>query len=241
MKELWLCNNSLGSLAIDVTTASIGGADSASDAPNAAPTLAPSEAQALSDAGSGLGMIAELSQLTVLSLQGNGISALPESLGSLVKLERLYLQKNKLTSLPASFANLRNINTLDLSYNSFPEVPNQVLNFQRMCYFSVSHNPAIRSLPDGLHRLSLLVYLDVSGIPFEAKPSILQRMAWAFVLIDEVGPATESPRMKKALAHMGSSMAYVPSFADERDFRLYMSSRANHSSKKGKRKVAGRK
>jgi hypothetical protein len=89
--------------------------------------------------------------------------------------------------------------------------------------------------------MSLLVYLDVSGIPFETRPGILQRMSWAFVLIDNMDePATDSPQMKKALASMSSSMAYVPSFADERDFRLYMSSRANHSSRKGKRKVGAR-
>lgn len=237
LKELWLCNNSLGSLGIDITTASSVGVDSASsDAPPHA--LAPSEALALSEAGSGLGIIAELTHLTVLSLQGNGIQALPESYGSLVHLERVYLQRNKLTALPASFNNLKHINTLDLSNNGFAEVPEQVLSLQHLCYFGISHNPAILSLPEGLRRLSSLVYLDVSGIPFEAKPDVIQRMSWTFVLIDRV----QSTATRKALGLMSSMMAYVPNAPDERDFKLYMSSRAHHSaSKKGKRKGGIRK
>jgi Leucine-rich repeat (LRR) protein len=58
-----------------------------------------------------------------LHLEENQLTALPENIDVLSKLERLYLSKNLLVKLPTSLLHLSALNFLDLKFNRLIELP----------------------------------------------------------------------------------------------------------------------
>ena len=57
--------------------------------------------------------IAELSNLTVLSVDDNQLSVLPSNIKHLKNLRRLYLSSNQLTALPDEIGELKELEWLD--------------------------------------------------------------------------------------------------------------------------------
>jgi Leucine-rich repeat (LRR) protein len=60
---------------------------------------------------------ARLEGAKTLHLNGNQLTALPESLGQLTNLRELYLSDNQLTALPESLGQLTNLRELYLPTN----------------------------------------------------------------------------------------------------------------------------
>lgn len=66
-------------------------------------------------------------RLTVLSLGGNRLTVVPESLGQLAWLQVLVLSDNLLESLPAAIANLKHLKSLLLHKNRLRTLPPQIV------------------------------------------------------------------------------------------------------------------
>jgi Leucine-rich repeat (LRR) protein len=67
--------------------------------------------------------LAELTNLTELSLCGNRLKTLPGFIGKLTSLERLDISHNRISNLPKEMANLSALKTINISYNKFTELP----------------------------------------------------------------------------------------------------------------------
>ena len=66
-----------------------------------------------------------------MNLYGNGLLALPESIGNLTNLKTLDLYGNGLLKLPKSIGNLTNLETLDLYANELTELPESIGNLMK--------------------------------------------------------------------------------------------------------------
>ena len=70
-----------------------------------------------------LSSLAGLSGLGILSLRGNNLKSLPESVGGLRDLRGLWLERNQLSSLPESFGGLWSLKKLMLNSNRLSRLP----------------------------------------------------------------------------------------------------------------------
>ena len=91
-------------------------------------------------------------QSTILFLSNMSLTELPESIGSLTRLEMLYLNNNKLTEVPSSLGNLSQLQELVLHSNKLTEVPKVLGNLtqlQELClyYNKLTSVPYREALP----------------------------------------------------------------------------------------------
>jgi len=78
--------------------------------------------------------------LTSLILTGNGLSALPESVGQMSQLRTLECAANKLTKLPASMADLSELTVLDVSNNHLTVLPHNIGQLGKLEHLRASGN-----------------------------------------------------------------------------------------------------
>jgi len=78
--------------------------------------------------------------LTSLVLTGNGLSALPESVGRLTRLRSLECAGNKLTKLPASIGDLSELSVLDVSGNNLTALPDSIGQLGKLEHLRASGN-----------------------------------------------------------------------------------------------------
>lgn len=76
-----------------------------------------------------------------LILTDNCITALPESMGLLHKLQKLMLAGNKLTSLPCSMKKCAALELVRISANNFSAMPDFLLDLPRLAWVAFSGNP----------------------------------------------------------------------------------------------------
>ncbi|KAM6549962.1 hypothetical protein CsatB_021638 [Cannabis sativa] len=122
--------------------------------------------------------LGNLTNLTSLSLSSNklyGATAIPWSIGHLIKLAYLYLDGNQISSIPISIEQLENLLYLNLSSNILSgPLPTPLLRLQ-LDTLDVSHNKLNGSIPDVLFELTHLSFLSLSSnqltgsIPLEFK------------------------------------------------------------------------
>jgi len=79
-------------------------------------------------------------RLTSLVLTGNGLRALPDSVGRLSQLRSLECAGNKLIKLPASVANLSELTVLDVSGNSLSALPDNIGQLGKLEHLRASGN-----------------------------------------------------------------------------------------------------
>ncbi|GLT82348.1 hypothetical protein SLE2022_007340 [Rubroshorea leprosula] len=121
----------------------------------------------------------ELQYLTFLNLGGNDIasSQIPESISSLKRLQYLDLSSNRLSgSLPSQLGNLTSLRFLDLSGNRLSgSLPSLLGNLSSLRFLDLGSNEfhSVENL-EWLSRLSLLKYLDLSGIDLSKVNNWLQ-------------------------------------------------------------------
>ena len=60
----------------------------------------------------------KMPNLKSLSIESTPITALPENIDRLTKLERIFAPRNKITGLPTSFGNLTNLIKANFSHNN---------------------------------------------------------------------------------------------------------------------------
>jgi hypothetical protein len=232
LNELWLCHNSLGkeySGGTDVGQSIFLTAESNQSINTAkseiiSPEKNNSPKRKLKQESPPIYLLPQISQLTsltVLSLQDNFISALPDSFGELINLERLYLQRNQLTELPLSLSSLNKLTDVDLSRNELNDFPSVIDSWPALTLLNLSGNTRLLKLPQSLYRIKNLMLLDVSGIGFREEPEVLLRMHWCCVCIDkEVKYGAKS--------HYGTNICGFECPRDEeREFYIYLKSRVD--------------
>ena len=108
--------------------------------------------------------ITRLSLLTVLNLNENRLSELPESLEELACLKELYLAKNKFSLIPAAIfrPKLRlSLRLLDMSMNQLKEIPSQICLMKMLTNLKLDGN-SISYLPYNIEMLTSLKYLSIA-------------------------------------------------------------------------------
>ena len=93
---------------------------------------------------------------------------LPETVGSLKKLESLNLEQNGLTSLPDSCVNLKSLKTVNLSQNKLQTFPLFLCQLTHLDFANLSSN-TIPELPQGIEALNA-VELNLNGNSISVLP-----------------------------------------------------------------------
>ncbi len=98
-----------------------------------------------------------------LRLNGNALTALPDSIGGLADLRRIYLNDNALTNLPASFGSLALLEDVALSGNRLSDFPAAILSLPKLRNLDLRDNRAIKSLPANIGDMKALRTLTLKG------------------------------------------------------------------------------
>ncbi|ABI40479.1 serine/threonine protein kinase [Shewanella sp. MR-4] len=83
-----------------------------------------------------------------LILTDNQITALPERMGQLHRLQKLALAGNRLTALPESMAQCRNLELVRLSANALAALPSWLLKLPKLTWLAFAGNPFSHTLVD---------------------------------------------------------------------------------------------
>lgn len=78
-----------------------------------------------------------------LILTDNKISALPNSMGKLTKLQKCALAGNQIESLPSSMQECKNLELIRLSANQLKEIPSWLLKLPKLSWLAFSGNPCV--------------------------------------------------------------------------------------------------
>jgi internalin A len=128
----------------------------------------------------------ELSQLKVLSLRYNYLTALPEDIGQLAGLQKLYLQNNRLNFLPEAIGQLADLQELYLQNNCLMFLPETIGEIKSLRKIYLSRN-GLSALPDTMGRLSNLDTLDLSNNQLAALPYFIGNLASLHEVRTELG------------------------------------------------------
>ncbi|KHN73472.1 Protein flightless-1 -like protein [Toxocara canis] len=155
-------------------------------------------------------------KLETLNISSNLLTALPEQLVRIVKLQRLYASDNQLTfdGIPSGIGKLVQLQVLHLSYNKLELIPEGVSRCVRLQRLKLDNNRLI-TLPDSIHLLPDLKQLDLHNndeLVMPPKPNE-QRKALAFYNID----FSLANQMKLADQSPSSSVSSVPSSSAHKD------------------------
>lgn len=77
------------------------------------------------------------SSLQILSMGGNQITDVPESVGALTSLQALVLSNNAIEQLPASIANLKQLRSLLIHQNKLKTLPTQIIKLKCLTEVSI--------------------------------------------------------------------------------------------------------
>ena len=80
-----------------------------------------------------------------LILTDNQISALPDSMGELSKLQKCALAGNKIERLPQSMKECQNLELIRLSANQLQEIPSWLLKLPKLSWLAFSGNPCVNT------------------------------------------------------------------------------------------------
>jgi hypothetical protein len=119
--------------------------------------------------------LGSLSNLEVLWLHNNQLSAVPESLGRLSNLTQLYLSYNQLNAVPESLGRLSKLRVLWLQENRLGALPESLGDLSNITRLILNHNQ-LTTLPESLGRLSSLTIFSLDGNQLSALPESLGRL-----------------------------------------------------------------
>jgi Leucine-rich repeat (LRR) protein len=120
--------------------------------------------------------IGQLSNLTQLKLSGNQITSIPEALEQLSNLTRLELSENQITSIPEALGQLSNLTRLSLSLNNITSIPEALGQLSNLTELDLSLNN-ITSIPEALGQLSNLTNLSLGGNQITSIPEALGQLS----------------------------------------------------------------
>lgn len=141
----------------------------------AAGSNGPGRIQELDFTRLGVTVLPEIQDLTALSrleLDNNGLEALPLEVTRIVGLEYLSVNNNRLMSLPREIGNLKFLTWLHLYNNRLDTLTPAVGGLTSLRYITLSYN-LLRSLPEEMGRLGNLNQLFVHHNRLEDLPEVL--------------------------------------------------------------------
>ena len=100
-------------------------------------------------------------QISILSLSGNRLETLPDSISALTNLNTLWLTGNRLTTIPDSISALTNLRRLYLNVNSLTTLPDSISLLTSLRELNLNENN-ISTLPDSISFLTNLETLSLS-------------------------------------------------------------------------------
>ena len=106
--------------------------------------------------------IGQLTNLTTLNLNGNRLTTLPESIGQLTNLATLELSNNQLTTLPESIGQLTNLTELNLNGNELSTLPASIGQLTNLTELYLGDNQRA-TLPESIGQLVKLSSLHLFG------------------------------------------------------------------------------
>lgn len=106
--------------------------------------------------------IENLENLEILDVSCNELSSVPSTIGHLKKLKKLVLTQNKITMLPDSVGQLTHLVSLQLNFNFLQGLPYSLRNCLLLQELCIDRNN-LRTIPNFLTRLPNLEVLSVCG------------------------------------------------------------------------------
>lgn len=104
-----------------------------------------------------------------ISLSGNSLPAIPQSILNFSGLQSLNVSGNELTTLSPHISQMQNLRSLDVSHNAIAEVPGTIGALSKLESLNLGDN-ALRALPNSIGSLSKLKQLKLSGNMLEDFP-----------------------------------------------------------------------
>eukprot|EP00741_Cyanophora_paradoxa_P015985 tig00000042_g15431.t1 len=120
--------------------------------------------------------LAKLTNLEVLFLDGNQLTALPPELFGLAALQSLDLSNNKLTALPPEIGRLAALQGLYVSNNQLTALPPEIGRLAALLWLNAKNN-RLTALPPEIGRLGALQWLDVNSNQLKSLPPEIGRLA----------------------------------------------------------------
>ena len=113
--------------------------------------------------------LCNMAKLQTLNLYRNPLCFLPESFGNLAQLRKLQLDRNKLSELPESFGKLAQLQELNLQNNNLNALPESFGNLSRLQRLLLKNNN-LKALPASFGKLAQLRELQLDNIRCEIWP-----------------------------------------------------------------------
>ena len=99
-------------------------------------------------------ILENMSQMSVLYLDKNSLTQLPDAITNLNNLFYLVLPFNQLISIPENIGNLSSLFWLDVGYNELESLPESIGNLQNLVYLWMFNNN-LTELPDSFCDLNI--------------------------------------------------------------------------------------
>jgi internalin A len=126
-----------------------------------------------------------------LDLSEQNLTALPEAIGRLARLQGLSLSGNQLTALPEAIGQLARLQELDLSGNQLTAVPEAIGQLAQLKRLNLAGNQ-LTALPEAMRHLRGLTELYLHGNEALGLPAEVLGSQWGSVVLSKAQPAKPS-------------------------------------------------
>jgi len=134
--------------------------------------------------------INNLVNLKVLELENNNLSTLPESIGDLINLTKLKIGSNQLVSLPQGIGNLTSLKELTVGNNQISTIEDTIKNLTQLTYLSLGNNQ-INSISDNIGDLSNLAHLTIQDNQLKSIPASITNLTKLVACPPKVVPSVK--------------------------------------------------
>eukprot|EP00729_Bicosta_minor_P005073 gene5073-5836_t len=143
--------------------------------------------------------IEKLSKLSILQLQGNGLTTVPKKLGDLAALTQLTLHNNRLTTVPKELGDLAALTLLRLDNNRLTTVPKELGDLAALTELRLDNN-RLTTVPKELGDLAALTRLHLQNNQLTTVPKELGDLAALTRLFLDNNQLTTVPKELGGLA-----------------------------------------
>lgn len=120
-------------------------------------------------------ILSDLARLQSLKIGGNNLTELPGWIGDFADLRHLNFSENYLQNLPGSLANLKNIRTIDARNNRLISLPEWLIKNKYLEGLYIGGN-YFNDLPSWLGEMGDIRYLDIGRVGLSKLPDWLQKL-----------------------------------------------------------------